>query len=357
MKKPWNRGGLRFYLVTLSLAAGYSTDFSVILGWPCIALGVCIHFWAKGCLQQNETVTRSGPYQYVRHPFYLANALIDTGIVVMSGWWVLQLVLPLWWLGIYIPTMREEERHLSRLYPETYTRYQYRVPMIIPYRRPLAKSKTGFSWQNPNIATGREIPRAIRLLSYPLLFFVAGEVRDEGLLFLNHHHGMDFLMLVILVTLYTLSLIFEWHVKYRRVILPTWATTLEIRLLFAALLLAMGANLTFLETEHHMLIVPMGVAFLLCSLWAHFNFRQMAALVSECLLLVALVVLYELIWLAAFPVAFYASLLLDHRLSFKPCPRAGVDRFFIAVRAESIVYFVMMAFGIIAAVGKETVIG
>ena len=73
-----------------------------------------LHTWAKGCLRQNRVVATIGPYRFVRHPFYLANALIDAGLVVMAGWWPLAVVLPLWWLAIYIPVIRGEERYLSR---------------------------------------------------------------------------------------------------------------------------------------------------------------------------------------------------------------------------------------------------
>ena len=76
-------------------------------------LGVWLHTWAKGCLRQNRVVATIGPYRFVRHPFYLANALIDAGLVVMAGWWPLAVVLPLWWLAIYIPVIRGEERYLS----------------------------------------------------------------------------------------------------------------------------------------------------------------------------------------------------------------------------------------------------
>ena len=48
----------------------------------------------------------------MRHPFYLANALIDAGLVMMAGWWPLALALPVWWLAIYLPVIRGEERYL-----------------------------------------------------------------------------------------------------------------------------------------------------------------------------------------------------------------------------------------------------
>ncbi len=90
MKSPTNRGGLRFYLVIFALLtvfatpAIHTTPATVLHGVPLILLGVALHLWAKGCLHQDREVTTTGPYRFVRHPFYTANALIDSGIAVMS---------------------------------------------------------------------------------------------------------------------------------------------------------------------------------------------------------------------------------------------------------------------------------
>jgi hypothetical protein len=117
MKSPLNRGGLRFYLVAVALAVGTllcqaTTPRSILAGLPLLCAGVCLHTWAKGCLRQNRVVAMIGPYRFVRHPFYLANALIDAGLVVMAGWLPLAIALPFWWLPIYIGVIRGEERYL-----------------------------------------------------------------------------------------------------------------------------------------------------------------------------------------------------------------------------------------------------
>ena len=154
MKSPLNRGGLRFYLVTIALVAGTllartTSPRSILAGLPCLILGVWLHTWAKGCLRQNRVVATIGPYRFVRHPFYLANALIDAGLVVMAGWWPLAVVLPLWWLAIYIPVIRGEERYLTENFPDEYPEYKQRVPCLIPWRRPLPYARRRFSLEQP----------------------------------------------------------------------------------------------------------------------------------------------------------------------------------------------------------------
>ena len=133
---------------------------SILAGLPCLILGVWLHTWAKGCLRQNRVVATIGPYRFVRHPFYLANALIDAGLVVMAGWWPLAVVLPLWWLAIYIPVIRGEERYLSENFPDEYPEYKRRVPCLIPWRRcrlPATPARA-FAGATPTSPAGKSFP-------------------------------------------------------------------------------------------------------------------------------------------------------------------------------------------------------
>ena len=220
MKSPFDRGGLRFWLALVGLIAGQATHASILWGVPLNVLGVAIHFWAKGCLHQNRILSTIGPYRYVRHPFYVGNAFIDAGVAVMSGWWPLQAVLPVWWLMVYVTTMRREERHMIRLFGPAYEEYGERVPMFIPYRRPLPATGEGFSWANRNIAAGREIPRALRLLAYPLLFHVVGGIRASGLSFVTLHGGSALWALAPLPMMYGVAWLIERSLKHDKAVLP-----------------------------------------------------------------------------------------------------------------------------------------
>src|SRR6185503_18333246 len=106
----------RSYLILFGLLAGYATPRSIALGTPFLLAGIALHLWAKGCLHQEKEVTVGGPYRFVRHPFYLGNAFLDLGIVLMSGSWILQVALPVWWLVIYLRTMRQEEARMVELF-------------------------------------------------------------------------------------------------------------------------------------------------------------------------------------------------------------------------------------------------
>jgi hypothetical protein len=178
MRVPWDRGGLRSYLIVLGLVAGRPSVLTILAGVPLLLLGIAMHLWAKGCLHQEREVTTSGPYRYVRHPFYLGNLLLDAGTVLMSGSVLLIGVFPFWWAAVYIPVMRREEATMAGLFGDQYRAYASRVPLLFPIARPIPAG-SGFSWRNPNILAV-EVPRVLRFLSYPFFFALAYEWRKSG---------------------------------------------------------------------------------------------------------------------------------------------------------------------------------
>jgi hypothetical protein len=178
MRVPWDRGGLRWYLIVLGLAAGRPSAATILAGVPLLLLGIAMHLWAKGCLHQEREVTTSGPYRYVRHPFYLGNLVLDAGTVLMSGSMLLMAIFPFWWAAVYIPVMQREEARMAGLFGDRYWAYAGRVPLLFPLARPIPAG-SGFSWRNPNILAV-EVPRVLRFLSYPFLFALAHEWRQSG---------------------------------------------------------------------------------------------------------------------------------------------------------------------------------
>jgi hypothetical protein len=178
MRVPWDRGGLRWYLIVLGLVAGRPGAATILAGVPLLLLGIAMHLWAKGCLHQEREVTTSGPYRYVRHPFYLGNLLLDAGTVLMSGSALLMSVFPFWWAAVYIPVMQREEATMEGLFGDEYRAYARRVPLLFPLARPIPAG-SGFSSRNPNILAV-EVPRVLRFLSYPFYFVLAYEWRNSG---------------------------------------------------------------------------------------------------------------------------------------------------------------------------------
>jgi hypothetical protein len=309
---PYKRGGLRFYLILLALLAGRATPSSIVWGIPLLLAGIALHFWAKGCLHQNREVTTSGPYRFVRHPFYLANAFLDLGIVVMSGWWVLLVALPFWWLGAYIPTMHREEATLTNLFGAAYTAYRDRVPMLIPYRHPLAKPASGFSWHNPNLAR-TELPRAFRFLSYPLIFLIGHRLQTQGAAVLFSPTIFDVLSLVMCVTLYAMVRELKQHFKYQRPILASWMLRDAARLAILLGVIAIGLFVKKFEIENEWAILSFGFPLLGLSLIARTVIKQEPA-IADALVAIGYAVMCELMWFAILLIPLYLAIILDRRL-------------------------------------------
>jgi protein-S-isoprenylcysteine O-methyltransferase Ste14 len=214
MRVPWDRSGVRTYLIAIGLIAGHTTPKWVAIGTPLLLAGMAMQLWAKGCLHQEKEVTSGGPYRFVRHPFYLANFILDISIVVMSGWWVLAVVAPVWWLIVYVRVMRREEGVMAGLFGDAYADYRGRVPMLFPYRWPLPKSGAGgggFSWHNPNLRRV-ELPRALRSLSYPLMFLAAYRIRIH----IHDLRALGSMWDMLLVGAFLALRIAVWALKRRR---------------------------------------------------------------------------------------------------------------------------------------------
>ncbi|MFH0962615.1 MAG: isoprenylcysteine carboxylmethyltransferase family protein [Planctomycetota bacterium] len=357
MKSPFHRGGLRFFLVAAALAAGRSGLSSVLCGTPFILLGVLLQVAAKGCLLQDRTVTMAGPYRLVRHPFYLANALIDVGIALMSGWWLLLAVLPVWWLCVYLPVVRAEECRLVSLFPETYPAYKRRVPMFVPFRQPLPPSGDPFSWRNPNIACGRVLPRALRLLAYPLLFLVVSQFRADGLAFFTDDYGLHFGAFVFLLFIYGLAWLLELHLKRARRLIPQALSSVEFRMFAALLLVVVAATIPFLETESDAVMWGLGAVCLLFSLLVYpLSRHPQAALAAEGAILAAACFTCELFWLAPLPLLFYAALMLDSRLLNVASPES-CDRPRPPLAARPTFCHLLQIAVVALAVAKEALLG
>ena len=123
------------------------TDYNLLLAWGTGLLlfvtGWSVRIWAQRHLgyrlRRSMTLTRCGPFAYVRNPIYLANTAMALGAVAASGAVLLLPVALAWVLGVYAVTVRHEEAALARRYGEPYRRYLREVHRWLPaLRQPLA---------------------------------------------------------------------------------------------------------------------------------------------------------------------------------------------------------------------------
>lgn len=175
------RAWLRRFTFLLVILFEKVVPLSLTIGCGVIGLGIILHIWAIGCLVRNSQITNWGPYRFVRHPFYLANFLIDIGICIASANpWIIG-IYPILFVLIYHRRMLKEESHLTGLFPEDYPQYMQQTSRFIPLpwkRAP--KTNNGFSW-TILVSSGNEIARVLHLLIYPMILYLLLKRFDSGL--------------------------------------------------------------------------------------------------------------------------------------------------------------------------------
>lgn len=129
-------GGIITYLIEPGwMAWGAVADFPLWWRWigvvPLVA-GTVMAMWGLRTLgrhfalsvspQEGNTLVRSGPYRWVRHPLYSAAFVETVGVsLVMASWFVGLMAVLLWW-GIALRTPMEEEKLIER-YGDVYREY------------------------------------------------------------------------------------------------------------------------------------------------------------------------------------------------------------------------------------------
>lgn len=141
----WTKIRLRsvWVMVPLYLYFARPTIPLMIAGLAVALAGVLIRGWAAGSIRKNRVLTTHGPYAFTRNPLYFGSFLIGIGFGIASGeLWILALFL-VFFLVIYGRTMRKEERRLTELFGQEFTRYAQAVPRFLPWRIPAWSDVTG----------------------------------------------------------------------------------------------------------------------------------------------------------------------------------------------------------------------
>ncbi len=81
--------------------------------------------------RKDHTLVTSGPYRFVRHPFYDAAALYFLAISLVAANWFLGLACALVFALIVVRTRREEDRLLAR-FGDDYRRYTEQTGRFLP---------------------------------------------------------------------------------------------------------------------------------------------------------------------------------------------------------------------------------
>jgi protein-S-isoprenylcysteine O-methyltransferase Ste14 len=83
-------------------------------------------------IRQDHTITRTGPYRFVRHPIYSGILLGLTGTAIGVGYLIVVFCVILIF-GLFVIKVRMEEKFLLEEFGEEYAQYKREVKALIPY--------------------------------------------------------------------------------------------------------------------------------------------------------------------------------------------------------------------------------
>lgn len=107
-------------------------------------LGLAVRVAAAGCIHKDETLSRSGPYAFVRNPLYVGSFMMYLGFCVASGnVYIVAAFLPFFGV-VYFATILREEAFLSEKFGEEFARFKREVPRFLPRVTPAAPLEKGW---------------------------------------------------------------------------------------------------------------------------------------------------------------------------------------------------------------------
>jgi protein-S-isoprenylcysteine O-methyltransferase Ste14 len=142
--RDWSRAARRirvpmgFLFAAFYLWRARPSAASIALSLLLVAPGLLLRAYASGYIEKNDVLTVSGPYAHTRNPLYLGSVMIALGFAAASrSLWVV-ILLALFFVVIYMPTILSEEDFLRSTFPQ-FNAYARRVPRLLPWPRAARK--------------------------------------------------------------------------------------------------------------------------------------------------------------------------------------------------------------------------
>jgi len=146
-----------FAFVSLSLALflsaqtpqppAYSLDLIGLLTALC---GQILRFWTWGTNPTKSGMRTRGPYPFIRHPLYVGNFLIGSGLLLILDAPLARFIFLPFLALLYLSSALNEEKRLKTKMGAAYVAYQAAVPRFLPWRgRALTRSEPiPFDWKH-----------------------------------------------------------------------------------------------------------------------------------------------------------------------------------------------------------------
>jgi len=114
---------LGFVFAAIALYLATPTPATLLIGAAVAVVGELIRLWAAGHLEKSKEVTRSGPYQFTRHPLYLGSSLIGIGFAVAANHIIVFGIVVAYLLLTLTAAIGSEEAHLREKFGDAYDAY------------------------------------------------------------------------------------------------------------------------------------------------------------------------------------------------------------------------------------------
>lgn len=115
---------LGFVFAAFAFYLARPTTTSMMIGLGVAVVGEALRVWAAGHIEKGREVTRSGPYQFVRHPLYLGSSVMALGFALASRSLVAAVVVAAYMLLTLVAAIRTEEAALDAKFSGEYSVYR-----------------------------------------------------------------------------------------------------------------------------------------------------------------------------------------------------------------------------------------
>jgi len=145
-----------------------------------LTIGCFLHFIVKGQLIRNAVLCTKGAYAIVRHPYYLANFIVDCAFCLLSQNFYLIFAYPFLFFWAYGPHIRQEEQRLAFLHPKQFYSYCTAVPQIFPDSNSIRNFKKLLKNTSFSRITSNEIKRISRFVAVACFIVLCREFKTDG---------------------------------------------------------------------------------------------------------------------------------------------------------------------------------
>jgi protein-S-isoprenylcysteine O-methyltransferase Ste14 len=126
-----------------AVRAGADTWWTLALGVTLVVAGAALRDWAIWTLgryfrrfvtiQPGQTLVRSGPYRWLRHPSHSGILLAVAGIGLAFGSWLSAAIALVCMFVALLPRIRVEERALAQTFATEYDTYAHSTWRLCPH--------------------------------------------------------------------------------------------------------------------------------------------------------------------------------------------------------------------------------